>query len=156
MDRLEQENKYYTPDISEFHVGFEYELYTYTDRSMDWVDTVFEGICAKKSNGTYKFSVEELEELIKNEDIKVKFLDQEDIESLGFAAVGSRYTKLLPVEEDSKINRRELWIDVLGENTYKIYEFNHEGFSGGEEVLFKGTIKNKSEFKRILKQLGIL
>jgi len=82
------DNKYYTPDISEFYVGFEYELYcrdvnpTIKNGSTVWL----------KSWQAKTFTKAEFERGVgfdRNLDlqddwIRVRYLDKEDIESLGF------------------------------------------------------------------------
>ena len=71
--------KYYTPAIEEFHVGFEFEEeYVGSVRGMrTWVPTKFRGDYS--TNYMY-------ENLTKHKTprCRVKFLDKEDIESLGF------------------------------------------------------------------------
>ena len=66
------EKKYYTPSIEEFHVGFEYEISydgeTYQSKVVDDSDELHR----------IKTAIESLW-------VRVKHLDREDIESLGWA-----------------------------------------------------------------------
>jgi hypothetical protein len=147
------ENKYYTPSIKEFHVGFEYEQEDINEggSSLSW----------------YKYTIKEgeayiIDQLITNEDLglsyRVKYLDREDIESLGFT--------------DYKHSVMDWWskkgyFDSVGGryrfDEYKLrynlkdQELHIEAFFGGssEGMLFEGIIKNKSELKVLLKQLNI-
>ena len=123
------ENKYYTPDITEFHVGFEYERKT----SFGWVKSIFieplfnnskigQGSGADKKEW---FSFEK----------RVKYLYKEDIESLGFAQV---------IEDQYTLDDIELLID----DDLFVQIIKDDGF------LFQGTIKNKSELKKVLKMIG--
>ena len=64
------ESKYYTPSIEEFYVGFEYEV-NYGEN--DWQK---ECLWAKPEVVTLPY--------MNLENIRVKYLDKEDIESLGF------------------------------------------------------------------------
>lgn len=70
-------NKYYTPKIEEFHVGFEYEYQDMLPHggSVDWFKGIFK-------------TDDSLELIFKSNDWydlpRVKYLDREDIESLGF------------------------------------------------------------------------
>jgi len=128
--------KYYTPEISEFHVGFEFQGFAdngWEDESIrDWRElyTVID-----RYSHTAGF--------------RVKTLDREDIESKGFAHVGSGWYKY---RHGVMV---EYWTD-LKLRKWKGNQIIITGFRGDEEgVLFSGDIKNKSEFKRILKQLGI-
>jgi len=68
-------NKYYTPTIEEFHVGFEYEYQDGVDK--DNKDVWKKTICTK-SDFRYlsKTKIKDFR--------RVKYLDREDIESLGF------------------------------------------------------------------------
>ena len=62
--------KYYQPDISEFHVGFEYEEAWGLERvNQEWIKEVF------------KIDQSPVHLLPK---LRVKYLDREDIESCGF------------------------------------------------------------------------
>ena len=126
-------NKYYTPEIEEFYVGFEYE--------------------EKWEDGWHPetFGVHHMinSDILKNEVIRVKYLDREDIESLGFkySRYSGSYTQYFTKDnieisigsadrKDSTLRVKRIW-------------------SVSNEIVFKGTIKNKSELKKLLKQLGI-
>lgn len=73
--------KYYTPKIEEFHVGFEYEVKL---NSGEWV----------------KYTLTTLSELnfedwsLKQNDVRVKHLDTEGLESLGWNVSNFTYTKI--------------------------------------------------------------
>lgn len=134
--------KYYTPTIDEFHIGFEFEYVN---------DEQFKEV----TNGRELYTILEMGDL---NDFKVKYLDQKDIESLGWKNTGG---KLL------------FTVDQLYEKgNYKmIYNFETKkigiivaDLSKDDQYLktFVDTqvrnliIKNKSELKRLLKQLNIL
>jgi len=77
-----EKNKYYTPTIEEFHVGFEYELKTegeWVSQTLD-IDYSLNRVAGGLANNT-----------------RVKHLDQEDIESFGFELNRSRTASLLGV-----------------------------------------------------------
>jgi len=118
-------DKYYTPSIEEFHVGFEYESTTSPTKE-DWYKAVIN-------------NVDDLYDVFSYSNARVKHLDREDIESLGWA-VGR-----LPWQYFDGIHN----LVYLKNNKYSI---NH---IADEVCLFYGTIKNKSELKVLLKQLGI-
>ena len=71
------EDKYYVPSLSEFHVGFEYYHASFHDQSLSLYIV----------NNTYDFKTIEAE--IKDEIVRVKKLDREDIESC-FVLMGIR------------------------------------------------------------------
>jgi hypothetical protein len=139
-------NKYYTPKIEEFHVGFEYEAVTLN--------------IEKQVNEYKKFNVPFVPDTLKimlESDFKprVKYLDKEDIESLGFTTKKLEYWE---TEEDSIIYRKDNYAIVFWKNAYKsdyktnIYIKQETGLGLHS---FKGECKNKSELKRLLKQLNI-
>lgn len=116
-------NKYYTPEIEEFHVGFEYYLKGENNKRI------------LSTNCT-----------VDTELSRVKYLDKEDIESLGFEG-----QKANSVYFKKNGYRLVHWLDkpVRITTILKLYS------DGDEEVIFKGIIRNKSELKRLLKQLNI-
>jgi hypothetical protein len=124
------EDKYYTPDISEFFVGFQFELLT-TDNT--WLKREFD-LCYTYE-GELAFYIE---------GSRVKYLSQEDIESLGFVYRGIEYSCL-----------------IFTKDKYELSYFPEEqdmviGYTGDWETLFQGKIKNLSELKRILTMVGVI
>jgi len=137
-------NKYYTPKVEEFHVGFEYEAKS--NIGGNFFKTAF-----GDSNGEYTNELSDLYLDIKLNQIRVKYLDREDIESLGF--------------KDSVFERQNFGfndttyfnIKNLGrENHYTIKYREENSWGGGEGILFQGQIKNKSELRKLMYQLNIL
>ena len=127
------ENKYYTPQIEEFRVGFEFEV-DYGDN--DW----------QQERINYAPEVVTLP-YMKLENIRVKYLDSEDIESLGFI-------KTLQWLNNSNIYKKHPFFISLNDN--KLTVFMQEKFDAvNGEILFHGNIKNRSELKVLLNQLGI-
>lgn len=135
------ENKYYTPSIDEFHVGFEYEI-------GDWIDT------ANGVEYAYKEyiierpeQIKSISQLIIDDSVRVKCLDREDIESLGFEHDQSTkdgsyfYSGTLITENQWCINLKDFIVDI--------YDIN-----GKSDFRFNGFVRNKSELKRILKMIG--
>ena len=139
--------KYYTPEIEEFHVGFEFERPNTINR-VSWVKTVFEnGECA--------------EQYCKYDESRVKHLDREDIESMGFQTYKDEQGNPNVVYEreldKSNIRGNDL-VHILHNHVSKwvgVFIGDSETPYSDWETRFTGTIKNKSELKRLLKQLGI-
>lgn len=130
--------KYYTPDIEEFHVGFEYKRVL--------------------ADGHEDCLVYEADDYISIHDqlddpgilILVKYLDREDIESFGFV---SSEGSLILSKRDTSTSQVVI---LLGDNhSLSITRFEYES-DEIDRVLFRGTIKNKSELRRVLKQVGVL
>lgn len=146
-------DKYYTPTIEEFHVGFEYELKRLNswDKDIISIDDLAssygnpDGIAVKLKEGR----------------VRVKYLDQEDIESLGFGNKKRAALDWYQLEKriEDNYNSYGYWRNfhlVHGDdkNTVNILAYEY-GFNDSPNTLFQGIIKNKSELKRLLKQLGI-
>jgi hypothetical protein len=153
------ESRYYTPSIEEFHVGFEYECFykTYShewdlEGTLSWKKLTVEDLnTAKYINDKdyrpiYHVSVFNNGQPIPewNKNIRVKYLDKDDIEELGWddsdgmyslVSGGIKYYLLIYESQDK--------IEIRCSESSVMY--------GG----FYGHIKNKSELKRIMKQVGI-
>lgn len=125
------DKKFYVPEIEEFHVGFEYEFRTlegWKKKTMSW-------------NDYPSYAGDYIGEAIKETDgIRVKYLDREDIESLGFKYIGG--------ESPMCFVKDNVNIDLFNSRSMFVYYLR-------TQKLFEGTIKNKSELKRVLKMLGI-
>ncbi len=132
-------DKYYTPEIEEFHPGFKYEVKDLHDNLVDYV-------WKEETMGIGCDFV--LNELLSG-DIRVKHLDREDVLSCnwehkfnGFSEDGKttfdkfqRGDMFLLHEDDGHV---VIWMENLSSVTF-----------------FRGIIKNKSELKKVLKMLGI-
>lgn len=139
---MKMENLYYTPSIEEFHVGFEYELQ---------VD-IWNGL-----TGERMWSLVQMDHLDRpTSPSRVKYLDREDIENLGWKYIGKAVDVWFEKEGS---------FDMGSWNTYKIkmhYGLNDHRLSviaydtGDEYRIFSGIIKNKSEFKKLMQQLNIV
>ena len=140
-------DKYYTPDISEFYEGFEFEeLIENDDETEEWYQVVYHTNDFITDDGwiiqspIYDRGIEDW--------IRVKYLDKEDIESLGFehdqtTKDGSYFYKGSLIDDNQwSLCKNGLSIDI--------YDINNKS-----DFRFNGTIKNKSELKRLLKQLNI-
>jgi hypothetical protein len=134
-------DKYYTPEISEFHVGFEYEFKTLKQ----WESNITD-------HQTFDCYTHSLTENLKEGRIRVKHLDREDIEGLGFEVASGFY-------EDGDVQ-----IHYWNNQSLTLLSVYHNGdirISGGANnkeprfLFFHGKIKNKSELKRLMVQLGI-
>ena len=133
------EKKYYVPSIEEFHVGFEFLAKDLHDNLID--ETLRPEVMDENR------SLRIVSDWLKNDEIRVKRLDREDVTSLGFRQkAGWEYffksrKNLLPVKMNFYDDAQNVW--------------NHQIFIG-KEIVFNGKIKNKSEFKKILKQIGAI
>lgn len=140
-----ENNKYYTPEIKEFCIGFEYEEEV---NNLNWNKMIrppednYEWVKLKLNTN---HSISKIIFKIKKQKIRVKYLNKQDIEDCGLVLCQIPYDSF-DLEFDIKYNNTS-----IGSVT-----FNND-MSVDELELF-GTIfyiKNKHEFSKILKQLGI-
>ena len=145
------DNKYYTPSIEEFHVGFEYEYYdviqdkwiittikTYDDMYECPNDMSIDGnICAKY--------------------IRVKYLDKDDIESLGFYEAKLKDSNDIVYLKDVNQGFNTGYTVALSINHNSFVTISYKSFSSymNKEYSIDVIIKNKSELAKLLKQLNI-
>lgn len=167
-------DKYYTPTIEEFHVGFEYEVPQRVVVAQVLSEEQMKDM-PSYTMVTKECTLEDLQSLqvddgtlcgieCKGEVLgtRVKYLDKEDIESLGFTQlpdVLNIFKYKIPYStsglEDpnywlywhiSLLNRSDKYPNVI--------IHNNQDYDGMEKI-FEGTIKNKSELKVLLKQLNL-
>jgi len=147
-------NKYYKPSLEEFHIGFELEIKTHELRP--WEKHTWLPGDQAKSVSNYL------------DQIRVKYLDSEDIESLGFNAnlqcpwenrflLGDDYFKSILYELGGLDKGKIIYFiykEKATENKYHIHYYDKE--NGSTPLpLFVGKLKNKSELCKLLTQLGI-
>ena len=135
--------KYYTPSIEEFYVGFEFEKYD--DRKAHYLN---EGLTNwhKHIYGLKSIRLSQLPTHLYNNTIRVKYLDASDIEELGFV--------LEPYFKD---------VDYFGyrKGNIRLYLLENDRIEittedkKFESYYFLGVIKNKSELKKVLNMLNI-
>ena len=138
-----EDSKYYTPEISEFFVGFEYDCILPQWEIQDWRSTVV---------GTNE-DLDAIYQCIKLDRIRVKLLDKSDIESCGFNQIPSK--EFAQDVEEYQSN----W--SIGPNPFRLSKYknlitiSHQPHMRSSRQLFEGIIKNISELRKLLKQLGI-
>lgn len=127
--------KYYTPTIEEFHIGFEFE-------------ELISGEAYKNVFGELHTNISTIQELIDNGEVRVKCLDAADIEECGWKTEDNEFWcncfVLSGQLEHQNVTIESFYEDITMDN-----------YSSWREVVFHGKIKNKSELKRLMKQLGI-
>ncbi len=160
-------NRYYTPKVEEFHVGFEFEVlqflgepifdkvngsvdlstveHTWIQQKIKFLSDVSENFCVIYSGG------EKIQESIGNS-IRVKYLDREDIESLGFKETSNKYFK------KDALPSMGYWLNIVLDLRFGWDDVTIRGTRGTTEegYLFRGSIKNKSELRKLMLQLNIL
>lgn len=141
MERMTSEKKYYEPTVEEFHVGFEFE--SHIDNGLIPKQLYEEGQEWKAT----AWQVGDFFKTDKPKGLRVKHLDREDIESLGWEFQG----------KNSYMFDKKYWLIFEPNNGHiSIEEGDVIGDFQDSEFLFQGKLKNKSELKRLMAQLGII
>ena len=152
-----EDKYYYTPTIEEFYVGFEFEYLSGIDEEgEDWSTRIFDQLYEN-----YDFPILDVGEKL-DDSFRVKYLDQSDIESLGWKL---EYTKNSPftgkdlntykVTKEYGFNTGTTYtLEQLDNNFYLIKSETYSSY-GSEVYRMSFTILNKSELKKLMQQLGI-
>jgi len=129
---------HYEPKIEEFYIGFEYE-YLHKDNwikhqiycTQDIIDISFD---------------------LMSKTIRVKYLDASDIESFGFVETITEHGVLCYKKE----HECRIIPDPTDTKDTHFFIENLLGFSEKSVQVFSGYIRNKSELKKVLQQIGVL
>ncbi len=145
---------YCTPTLDEFHEGFEYEIESPLG---GWDKSTF-----SFNNWDYDGLLNYIEKKI----IRVPYLIKTDIEAEGFTQYGKELPNFYTASKENK--SAIIHLEYRGIDHYlkirweykkdnKVFIEIHSGIQEPREweYLFNGTIRNKSEFKKLLQQLGI-
>lgn len=120
-------NTYYTPNIEEWHIGFEYEF-----KRVD--DTEYTKAAIKDS-----LQINDILNSIYS--LRVKHLDADDVKDLynTYKISNSKFKTFLSEKFE---NDNVTILQVVNQNS--------------SQLLFYGTIKNKNELQKLMQQLQIL
>ena len=169
-----EENKYYTPEVDEFHIGFTYEfrprlrqgIMSYVSQKFEYVDWWKTQEIGKKdenlidalNNYNDPFSIDDVMSFHKDGMVRVKYLDKEDLIELGFEYMEDvrdciNFAKYIQ-ESNRSINL------TLHRNSrrvgFAVHDLNVKPPMTSIQIgTFGGEIKNKSELIKVLKRLGI-
>ncbi len=148
-DKMNKEKKYYTPDYSDIFVG--QVLYWHNNlNAMFNLKTWHDLATFVLSNNLYNDNDVGDVYGITLENWRIKYLDSEDIEELGWKRASKKNESKFIYTTDDKHYYKLLRIGG-GINVYIRLQY-----SGGGKYLFWGKIYNKSELSFIMKRLGIL
>lgn len=156
------EDKYYIPKIEEFRAGFEFELqeYTHDEPTGGWNEAMFGRLLIHNEGGMYSTDLKDVARWIKDDDVRVKYLDREDIESLKWEH--DQTTKDGAVFYIGTLMDEKQWMLTCynailrkGEDyTYlSIVDVNDKYNSSNS---FQGIVKNKSTLKQVMNMLNII
>ena len=144
-----KEEKYYTPELEEFYIGFEYYTATHPVSMEEFSPYVKGEFDHNTFEREFNIDIDSSGEIIKvgvPSSIKVKYLDREDLESLGF--------KPAPEYSDSAYQNQDDYLLYYDQKDNTLEVFVLFAYAQ-DQMIFQGTIKNKSELKKLLKQIGI-
>lgn len=151
-----KKNKYYTPKGEEFHRGFRFEMPDRDGESESWKRYHY-----KLTPGA-NFDIDKLcshHQKTMKELVRVKYLDRDDIEELGWEWV---QTKEIPNDDgDFKIqtfmyyeNSGNIFQLTIIDESVRITAKGVNRLRNG--TLFAGDVKNYNELERVMFQVGIL
>ena len=147
-------NKHYTPELSEFYIGFEYEIKT--PSLLEFVESIYSE--DDFNEGAFRQGTE----------FRVKYLDKHDVERTGFIVKESGkhmpvYDCSAPFNDERKMHNKVFFhynlISKWGLISTGNREYNYKDdtdFNYDKPITrFCGFIKNLSEFRKLLEQLNI-
>ena len=162
-----KKNKYYVPELEELCIGLEYQYKeSFLDGTVklqedynneEWIDaecTNIVSIVYMERCLTGKNSKNGLQ------GFRVKYLEQEDIESIIHKNTIDFHTIFkLRNEYTDELVFQTYWLEekeyldeeyIYWNTKYNTFKITHKS-----KILFSGYIKNKSELKKLLKQIGV-
>lgn len=141
------DNKYYIPKIEELHHDFECEVFFENKWNLCVIQNNDGDFCVLKvfENKMVKFVI--TENTIDNRKIRVKYLDQEDIKSIGWKYLSKSNVNNFVFD---KLPYRMNVNFATDKNLPKLSIYIYDG-----EIVNRIIIKNKSELKKLMQQLNI-
>ena len=144
-----EKEKYYTPSIEEFNVGFEYYMPILKETDNGYLESelllhTWTANCQMSNLFNVDYNGNNVRSISVPECLKVKYLDREDIESLGF---------LKDSGDCDYVNGDHGQLEIIHEDERGMLIKIDTGYGACME--FYGRLKNKSELKKALKQLGL-
>lgn len=139
---MTEENKYYVPKNEDLFIGLEYERQDFDDENV-WHKEVIK----------FDYGWLEISEDFAS-DIRIKYLDRQDIESLGWKGA-TEYNNLVVFHNADRLlifNLEKHFVKITGIVGSAKSQYDWDSLN----AIFDGTIKNINELKRIMKMLGII
>jgi len=139
------DEKYYTPDKEDLFIGYECEQYTPANTGIDYLGHYYESWDKRKlKNGWELLDISERSKIV-----RTKYLNKEDIESLGW----QWYTNCSSGEEYELFINDNKYSLIQVDYSHDIYIYKHNTY--GETILFSGRCKSINELKKIMLWLNI-
>lgn len=156
--------KYYTPEIEEFYIGFEFEEEFNNSNWTKMVKPIGDNYEWVKLTLDTSHSISRITSKIKKAKIRVKYLDEQDILDLGFTKDKKYYeagiighNEFIRVDGNNNniVKIQTYWRYSKNEREDLIRVFKGTKYNYPYSEIFRGKIKNKTEFKKLLKMLDI-
>lgn len=147
---METKAKYYVPEIEELRVGFECEIQS----SYGFQKGIFPEVLYLDTLSGFRADEIGAIEAVKSSNIRVKYLDSEDIEELGGIKISDyKYNINGAILEINYSDSTQITISEIRQE----WEMTAVPSKTAEYYfpLFMGKIKNKSELKQVLKMIGV-
>ena len=144
-------DKYYTPTIEEFHIGFEYELF------LDSADIGFQW--NKMDMDTSELlPLSNIEELLERHKVRVKYLDIDDLNEIGFKHIGGKLLRDVGQLFVFNNGRYFVHVNYTRFSDRCVLKIETSVFENSVRTLVVHSIgiKNKSELLKLMAQLNIL
>jgi hypothetical protein len=135
------ENKYFTPDIEDFHIGYELQLYNLTEK-------LWENVVLGKEI-MYRFCYDPKEKKTSDEFVRVPCLTKEQIEAEGWKHTGGKLISGANQLYEKKEKYSPVIIYSTDSRKIKIED------SEGNTLLETVECKDINTFRKIIKLLGI-
>lgn len=137
-------SKYYIPEIEEFFYGYKYEV---LERENEWLPQIF---------GEHYEPYDD----VRDNKIRTKYLDKEDIESLGWKEVSSNKYRLImknPKDFDYEYYKEPVYLYLSFADYRRPYRLSIHNNEKYEEYnqWFEGECKSINELKTVMKWLHI-
>lgn len=158
------EKEYYTPNIDEFYPGVEFEIYHEPikwigspDKWNKWIKYIF----GPKDESLFFEDITGINYFIEKcpKEIRIKYLDSEDIQECGFiksVQSGNLFLKEECYHFGPKGNKTGVGINFYSPLTKCTIFIIHEDSTRIAGIpIFNGVIKNKFELKKLIKMLNI-
>ena len=151
-------DKYYTPAIEEFHIGFEYEENRYGKIKYEEELSNFNTAWYKECYNFNSPYFDSVKEDILNGCIRVKYLDVDDLVQLGFEHIGGKLTSDVLQLFRYNNNRYFVHLTYTRLSAACVIQIETSVFENSVRTLVVHSIgiKNKSELLKLMAQLNIL
>lgn len=142
------ENKYYIPELKEFFVGFEYEYITVND---EFVKNIYG---SDKPEDTEQMDIGLIKRILKENigEIRTKYLDKDDIESIGFKNIKDNLYKSIKTYLGVSTGDDKKLCILMNAQDICIYYLSNRG---EEYIKYEGQCKNLSKLKMYLEDIGV-